>query len=106
MKDWDEILKERFENEQAPLPENDREWFRESILKIRRDKQRRLSRAAGIVSLAIAASLGLIVVFHSFHPIYNAAEKTESPTVQMVASLNDDPIDYVNEEANGSASSI
>ena len=62
MKDWDEILKERFENERSPLPDNDWERFRKTILEPHLRKRRKLTWTVAITTMAAASVVAVISI--------------------------------------------
>ncbi len=68
MKDWEEILKLKFADEQMPLPEGDWEWFEMNRLQPMMKRRSLIRWSAIITGLAVAASVALFVIPLSHEP--------------------------------------
>ena len=68
MKDWEEILKLKFADEQMPLPEGDWDWFEMNRLQPMMKRRSLIRWSAIITGLAVAASVALFVIPLSHEP--------------------------------------
>lgn len=98
MKDWEEILKLKFADEQMPLPEGDWEWFEMNRLQPMMKRRSLIRWSAIITGLAVAASVALFVIPLSHEPSidnnkeYIAESAPHATSVMLPEIKEDEPV--------------